>query len=232
MPSKLVRFARTNTVHTFSSSPIPPPPALSHGGSSPASTSSLITPPDFHVPLPSVDHRSHHKRSHTTHTSSIRLHKLLENSSSPDIIYDVRRPARALESRRRTITPDEFNEAATYPPIPSMTIRHDYLPWSIRVTPTGYSRSRREPYVTVWDILKAIHSSLWTTITPGEFDALGTGSEYQRRVTRAYETRYRSSHTSYEEKMGGVRRVDYLVEFVYFMGLVAHDGAFVLRTSN
>ncbi|KAF9440741.1 hypothetical protein P691DRAFT_613556, partial [Macrolepiota fuliginosa MF-IS2] len=71
----------------------------------------------------------------------------------------------------------------------------------------------------VWDVLKAIHSSLRTQITPGEFEALGAGSKYQRRVKKAYETRYRSSRTSYEEKMGGVRRVDYLVEFVKFMGL-------------
>lgn len=90
-------------------------------------------------------------------------------------------------------------------------------------------------YVTVWDVLKAIHSSLRTPITPGEYDRLGRGSKYQNRVKKAYEGRYRSSAAYQEEKMNGVRRVDFLVEYVKFMGLVpynAEKGEFMLRTSK
>jgi hypothetical protein len=120
-----------------------------------------------------------------------------------------------------------------------MTILSPYLSWSIKVTPTGYSRSRDSYYVTVWDVLSAVHSSLRKSVHQAEYDRLGRGSPYENRVRKAYHGRYtmypHHSSAYQEEKMGGVRRVDFLAEYVKFMGLVPRDmrsGEFTLHTES
>ncbi|KAJ3569807.1 hypothetical protein NP233_g4805 [Leucocoprinus birnbaumii] len=243
MPGKHVRFSRNNTVHPISSSLLPPPPPLTHDSHSPASTNSLLTPPDYSTPLPSSSSHKQHlmpplQRSHSTyHSSSLRLHPLLEDTSSPELIYDVRLPPTQVGSKRRVITPEEFSDPATSPRTSSMTIFHKYLPWSIQVEPSGYSRSRGMHFVTVWDVLNAIHSSLRATISQRDYESLGKGSKHQSRVTKAYERRYglqqRGSSSYQAEKMGGLRRVDYLVGFVKFMGLTPYKvekGEYMLHT--
>lgn len=94
-------------------------------------------------------------------------------------------------------------------------------------------------YITVWDVLKAVHTGLRTPIRQADYDRLGTGSRHQNRVRKAYEDRYkmqRRNPAAYEEeKMGGVKRVDFLVEYVRFMGLVPHNvemGEFMLHTES
>lgn len=234
MPGKHVRFAKTNTLHTISSPSIPRPPPLTYDNYSPASSNSLPTPPDFYTPLPPA-------RKHSLpppRASVVRLHPLLEDSSRPEIIYDVRNPPSTIGARTHTISPGELNEPATYPQMPSLTIIHKYLPWIIHITGSGYSRSRRMSYVTVWDVLKTVHASLRANVSQTEYDRAGRSGSYQERVRRAYEARYRSIRdrsANKEEKMGGVRRVDFLVEYVRFIGLVPHNlekGEFMLHTEN
>jgi hypothetical protein len=120
-----------------------------------------------------------------------------------------------------------------------MTITHKYLPWSIHVQPGGYSRSTGVRYVTVWDVLSAIHTSLRAGIEHREYNGLGDGSRHQDRVRKAYEDRYRmqprGSSAYQEEKLGGVRKVDFLVEYVKFMGLTPHNvgrGEYTLHTDH
>ncbi|KAF5356876.1 hypothetical protein D9756_006854 [Leucocoprinus leucothites] len=245
MPGKHVRFARNNTVHTFAPPTLPPPPHLTHDSHSPASTNSLLTPPDHPTPLPSVNPHNKHlppqvRRSHSTyHSSSPQLHPLLEELRNPELLYDVRLPPTKIGSKRRVITPEEFSDPATSPRTSSMTIIHKYLPWSIHVNPTGYSRSRGMHYVTVWDVLNAIHFSLRAKISQRDYEGLGNESRHQHRVKKAYEHRYglhqRGSSGYQAEKMGGVRRVDFLVEYVKFMGLTLHNadkGEYTLHTDH
>ena len=93
--------------------------------------------------------------------------------------------------------------------------------------------------MTVWDVLNAIHSSLRETIRQEDYDNLGHGSQHQNRVKHAYESRYRlhprSSPGYQTEKMGGIRRIDFLVEYVKFMGLTPHNeesGEYTLHTHH
>ncbi|KXN82301.1 hypothetical protein AN958_02733 [Leucoagaricus sp. SymC.cos] len=242
MPGKHVRFARNNTIHPISPSTLPPPPPLTYDSYSPASTNSLLTPPDYSAPLPPTKSYSHYnaplQRSHSAHHSSaLRLHPLLENSSHPELTYDVRLPPTQIGSKRRVITSEEFRDPATSPRTPSMTIIHKYLRWSIHVRGSGYSKSRGVYYVTVWDVLNAIHTSMRASINQRDYDELG--SKHQNRVRKAYEDRYRMyprGSSAYEEgKMGGVRRVDFLVDFVKFMGLTPHNvekGEYMLHTDH
>lgn len=233
MPGKHVRFSRDATVHTYPSTILHPPPALIHESHSPTSTNSLLTPSDYQSPLPPMSLHKRNltspvKRAHSARHSPLpQLHHLLESSSSPELLYDIRLQPAQIVSKRRVITSEEFNDPAISPWIPSMTIFHKYLPWSIHVKPSGYSRSRRMQYVTVWDVLNAIHFSLRETIHQQDYDNLGHGSQHQNRVKHAYESRYRlhprNSPGHEAEKMGGVRRVDFLVEYVKFMGLTPHN---------
>lgn len=245
MPGKHVRFSRSATVHTYSSATLHPPPPLIRESHSPASTNSLLTPSDYQSPLPPMslhkrDPTSPVKRAHSAHHSPLpQLHHLLESSSNPELLYDIRLQPAQIVSKRRVITSEEFNDPAISPWIPSMTIFHKYLPWSIHVKPSGYSRSRRMQYVTVWDVLNAIHSSLRETIRQQDYDNLGHGSQHQNRVKHAYESRYRlhprNSPGYQTEKMGGVRRIDFLVEYVKFMGLTPHNvesGEYTLHTHH
>lgn len=240
MPERQVRFAPTTTIHTFSpSSALAKPPPLTYHDYSPASSHSILTPPDVVIPLPPTKHHSS-QRSRTAHYNSpLRLHRLLHDSSHPDLLFDVRNPPTSARASRHSITPNELNEPATAPPVPSMTILSPYLSWSIKVTPTGYSRSRDSYYVTVWDVLSAVHSSLRKSVHQAEYDRLGRGSPYENRVRKAYHGRYtmypHHSSAYQEEKMGGVRRVDFLAEYVKFMGLVPRDmrsGEFTLHTES
>ncbi|KAF7763692.1 hypothetical protein Agabi119p4_8229 [Agaricus bisporus var. burnettii] len=241
MPSRHVRFAPTSTVHTFSpSSALSKPPRLTYDNYSPPSSNSLLTPPDAPIALPPPKHHLP-KRSHTVHhhTSSVHLHRLLQDSSHPDLLFDVRLSPTSAKASRHSITPDELNEPATTPRLPSMIIFSPYLSWSIRVAPSGYSRSRDMHYVTVWDVLSAVHMTLRKSVNQAEYDALGRGSSYENRVRKAYHDRYsmypRHSPAYEEEKMGGVKRIDYLAEHVRFMGMVPRDmksGEFTLRTGS
>ena len=245
MPGKHVRFSKDTIVHTFPPTTLPPPLPLTYESHSPASTSSLRTPSDHPSPLPSVN--SHNKdlappmrRVHSTrHSPPPRLHHLLESSPSPELLYDIRLSPAQIVSKRRVVTAEEFSDSAISPRVPSMTIFHKYLPWSIHVKPGGYSRSRGMQYVTVWDVLNAVHSSLRETIRQQDYDDLGNGSKHQSRVKHAYETRYglhpRSSPGYQSEKMSGVRRIDFLVEYVKFMGLTPYNvekGEYTLHTNH
>ncbi|KAF8879378.1 hypothetical protein BD779DRAFT_1423818, partial [Infundibulicybe gibba] len=74
---------------------------------------------------------------------------------------------------------------------------------------------------TVSDVLQGIHNSLRTNLSASEYDALPT-HQHQRRATAAYEARYRrvrGTRAYDEEKRGGLKRVDYLMDNTRFAGL-------------
>lgn len=76
-------------------------------------------------------------------------------------------------------------------------------------------------YVTVSDVLFAMYNGLRENISPAEFYGLPSKTEV-RRVTEAYEQRYRrikSRSGSYEEKKAGVKRVDFFMGRTRFAGL-------------
>ncbi|KAJ7442593.1 hypothetical protein B0H11DRAFT_1658476, partial [Mycena galericulata] len=106
-------------------------------------------------------------------------------------------------------------EPAVSPPQVSLSIGTPHLPWSITVP--AYNRR----YVSVSDVLATLYRALRTNVTAAEFNALGT-QKRMRRVTAAYEHRYMrlEGHHGYtEEKVQGVKRVDFLTGFTRFRGL-------------
>lgn len=76
-------------------------------------------------------------------------------------------------------------------------------------------------YVTVSDVLDAIYNSLRKNVTSAEFNTL-PGKKAMERVNAAYQARYRriqDRKSSEQEKKGGVKRIDFLMESRYLAGL-------------
>ncbi|KAG6827730.1 hypothetical protein H0H87_003767 [Tephrocybe sp. NHM501043] len=145
-----------------------------------------------------------------------RLHPLLQSSSSPLLNFDLRQSPSTITSHYKGISLRGFTEPATQPPLPSITIVSPHLPWTATVYP-----SRHGTYVTVGDVIDELHHFLRKQISAKEWNSLPSEKD-RRRVTDAYERRYRriSSSRDYDdEKTRGVRRVDFLMGLNKFMGL-------------
>jgi len=145
----------------------------------------------------------------------VRIHPYLELSA---INYDVMdHPSSVLNHHHphhHRMSSRVFTEPASTPPLMKLSIVSEHLPWTISV----YASNRS--YVTFGDVLNSVHRALQKHITPAEYSSLS--SHDGRRVTQAYEQRYRRhrSNQAYElEKRGGMKRVDFLMGKTKFRGL-------------
>lgn len=214
MPGKRVRFSNTATFRP------PSTPALSYGSLSPASSAAPITPPSFSgaLPGPSPYIISSPAKAQPRFTGPAHLHTLLQASHSPIINFDISQHPSTITSHRVGLSQRMLDEPATSPPLTTMTLFSPYLRWSIVITA---STGRRGGFVTVGDVLDGVYRSLRNNITSAEFYSL-PGEKERRRVTKAYEQRYRRIHGEREyddEKRRGVRRVDFLMGNTRFIGL-------------
>ncbi|KAF8205863.1 hypothetical protein K438DRAFT_1817512 [Mycena galopus ATCC 62051] len=212
MPGR-VRFSSTNTFH----SPPPPPPPLM----SPTTTSStdssdgpLTPPPRPYARIPGPTPFGGPKYSY--HSAILgRAHNLIAFSSTPLLNYNISLPPSSISTSYIGLSSAGFVDSAVYPPQPCITLVTPHLPWSIVVPAFNGS------YVTVSDVLSAVHSALRVNVTPAEFAALGTLT-LQRQVSTAYQRRYERlrGHRGYaQEKAQGVKRVDFLLGFTKFQGI-------------
>jgi len=99
-------------------------------------------------------------------------------------------------------------EAATSPPLPSILLICDNLPWKIRV-----SSSLPNLFVTNYDVLQAIHVSLRTPVVLAEWPLCGTSQE-REVILQTFEGRVRRLSNEFaraEERTRSVRRVDCLM---------------------
>ncbi|KAJ7818621.1 hypothetical protein B0H14DRAFT_2204512, partial [Mycena olivaceomarginata] len=109
-------------------------------------------------------------------------------------------------------------EPAVYPPLPLISLVTPHLPWTLAVPTTNGK------YVTVSDVLSALYCALRVGATPGEFAALRTeelisrvGAAYVRRCERL---RGQSRSGCAREQAEGVKRVDFLLGYTTFCGIV------------
>lgn len=119
-------------------------------------------------------------------------------------------------------------EAATSPPLPSILLVCDILPWQIRV-----SSSLPNLFVTNYDILQAIHVSLRTPVVPAEWPLCRTQQDrefiletFERRVKRISNDFARA-----EERAKSVRRIDCLMGMTKLVRVVPSEdpGVFVME---
>ncbi|KAF7341696.1 hypothetical protein MSAN_02068000 [Mycena sanguinolenta] len=144
-----------------------------------------------------------------------RAHNFIALSRIPLLNYDITLHPSTISTHYLGLSAAGFLEPAVYPPQSSITLVTPHLPWAIVVYP---SNGR---FVTVGDVLNALHGALRVNVTAAEFEALGTPT-LKRQVSLAYQRRYERlrGHRGYrEEKNGGVKRVDFLIGFTKFQGI-------------
>ncbi|KAF9256573.1 hypothetical protein L218DRAFT_191697 [Marasmius fiardii PR-910] len=76
--------------------------------------------------------------------------------------------------------------------------------------------------VTNLDLLHALYSTLSARVTKEEWDALGSGSRAQRKVTKAYERRCKVLGGGWDQ---GVKRIDWLCERTRLIGVEVDKAA-------
>lgn len=111
-------------------------------------------------------------------------------------------------------------EAATSPPLPSILLVCDNLPWRIRV-----SSSLPNLFVTNYDVLQAIHVSLRTSVVPAEWPLCRTQQD-REVILQTFERRIRRLSTESaraEERTKSVRRVDCLMGMTKLVRIIPSD---------
>lgn len=111
-------------------------------------------------------------------------------------------------------------EAATSPPLPSILLVCDNLPWRIRV-----SSSLPNLFVTNYDVLQAIHISLRTPVVHAEWSLCKTPQD-REVILRTFERRIRRLSTESvraEERAKSVRRIDCLMGMTKLVRIIPSD---------
>ena len=108
-----------------------------------------------------------------------------------------------------------LSEPAVYPATPTVTLLTDALPWSVTVT-------TKSTFITLFDVLQALHSSLRLQVTKAEWASLSRASKdviaasFRKRVDGF------SDRIKREKQLGkGIRRLDFLVGRTRFFGISA-----------
>jgi hypothetical protein len=206
MPGKHVRFAETNILY----SPLPSTPSPLNETSSLPSCSpvlvkdtSLLEEPDSSPTVLSLSPETF-----------VQLHPILQFSLNPAIDFDISFPPTSITAPHHHALAD----SAVNPPLACLALIFPYLPWPITVTP---ALQLPESFVTVADVLVALHRALRLAVHPDEYNALPS-HEDKHKVNASYKLRYiriTDPVAHEEEKRKGVKRVDFLMGRTRFLGL-------------
>ncbi|KAK0202292.1 hypothetical protein DFS33DRAFT_1263474 [Desarmillaria ectypa] len=152
----------------------------------------------------------------------LHMHPLLASSQRhhAPIWYDVTfTPSFQSVVDRKTRMPiptHTLSQPATDPAkSDKLVLKSNKLPWPIVVDADGR-------VVTNLDLLCAVHRTLLTRVTHREWEALGHGTHAQLKAARAYEARCRKLGGGWD---GGVRRIDWLGEKTYLIGVEVDKSA-------
>lgn len=204
---------------------VPATPSSTYTSSTLDSTPGPATPPQlFRSPLPTkADLHSPSRYA----PGGVSLNPTLArqpNVTTP-LVWDMSEPAESarpqLFSPPSRLTDALVREPATQPPLPSLAIICEYLPWTIIVVPTP-GALWTAPYVTVGDVLHTLYRTLRLAATDLELAVLEP--TLRDRIQRAYVARYRRIAAPREreaEKAKAIKRVDYLCDRTAFLGLAA-----------
>jgi hypothetical protein len=132
---------------------------------------------------------------------------------------------------------DVLSQPATHPPIYRLKIVLDELPnWPITLeyNPEDYRQQTGAalmypPPVSVGDVLAQIHRALHERISHTDWARLDDKKKY--KISQAYTARCASAPSmEHLLKSDGVKKVDYLLDKLWFRGLIkTHDGPDVLK---
>ncbi|KIM59981.1 hypothetical protein SCLCIDRAFT_99141, partial [Scleroderma citrinum Foug A] len=106
-------------------------------------------------------------------------------------------------------------EPATSPALPALTLLHPHLPWRPYIRPSNPSSC---VYVTIRDVLGALHAFLQVPVTMAEYKMLPSQAD-RDEVAIAFHARCDRTQNPEWMKSRGVIRLDFLRGRNVFMGL-------------
>ncbi|OSD05075.1 hypothetical protein PYCCODRAFT_1282734 [Trametes coccinea BRFM310] len=150
---------------------------------------------------------------------------LLYSSSKPPMCWDLRVSPSQMWSRvlkRQLLTADVAGFACE-PPLKSLRLYHEMLPWYIDLEARSGSSG-----LTLYDVFYEIHCCMQHPISAADWLNEEMSPEYQDRVYNAY--RLRCANNQQELAMG-IKRVDYLADHFVMEGVVrAKNGLWEIKT--
>lgn len=241
-PSQLQNHARP-PIHSFATHPS----ASSHTPASAVSMSRSLSasyvPPDWPGEPPKTWRRNFKFKSgfsslfrsksvsrppdQSTDSARLDLAVILRHDKAyPPAILDLRRSQYSLIFRalERPVFANDLMIPATNPPTMFMRLYHTRLPWYIDVVPSGNGS-----YVTLGDFFMIVCQSLSTRIRKEDFYNDELDRDDRAALKDAWEERCKNE----EERMDGVKRVDFLRGKYMFQGLTrGKSGMWQLRTGK
>ncbi|KAI0261266.1 hypothetical protein BC834DRAFT_897011 [Gloeopeniophorella convolvens] len=146
------------------------------------------------------------------------------NLVSPDLVF--RRRTGPNADQLVTLRGYELEQPATSPQMTRVRVVCDAIPqWPVDLQVVGTTltphRRRRAslPFLTLEDIVHAVHASLHRKISHEEWGRLTI--EQETEVARAYTRRFKASgnaRTEREQQAEGVKRIDFLLKNTWFKG--------------
>jgi hypothetical protein len=165
-----------------------------------------------------------HPQLHNLINGEIIAHRLHINFSQPDLVFRKRTGSGAHDLA--TLSSYDLEQPATNPQMTRVRIVCDAIPqWSVDLQVIGTSLSPHRqwrpawPYLTLEDVIYAVHASLHHKISHREWGRLSTSQKTD--VARAYTHRFKSSGSEWAERQQqseGVKRVDFLRKNCWFKG--------------
>ncbi|KAH0826796.1 hypothetical protein J3R83DRAFT_5219 [Lanmaoa asiatica] len=157
-------------------------------------------------------------------SAKLDIHPFLRYSKSrPITMYDLRRDPVTLMFRDLARPPlaIDMDHTVTLPPTQYMRLYHSRLPWYIDIRANG------APFISLADFFQQLFAALSKQISKYEFYTNELDDEDREVLTRAYFERCRFE----DEKMQGVKRVDFLRGKYEWMGLApGKNGMWRLKT--
>ncbi len=209
-----VHFAPEVPSHDGYSPPFFVAYSSSSSSSSSPSSQGPITPPSLgkgsphqYLPLPNL---------------SVTLHPALGTGSG--FTYDLTTLPIPDAHPISHISESLWHRPVTNPPTSHMEMECSFLPWRITIVP---AKNSTRTFITFGDFATGLYQSLRKQVTPGEYGAIKS-QQHRSPIDNAYKRRYKRC-TDYDkhesERQGGVRRVDFLGDFVNFAGLSCNPNA-------
>jgi len=203
-----LRYPRQQT-RSFGANPYSQPAGLDGYWPDPSSYSPYIAPP----PLPQI-------AMHPWLNAEMPRSDFIFNLSTPQFA-----PMRYIGNNQSILlTNEDLAQPATHPPIYQLQMQCDLIPnWpiSLQYNSNPYRSANTYPTaappITLGDVLSGIHNSLHMSITQNDWAALSL--EQERAVSRAYTKRCKAMSSTTMIRNEGVRRVDFLLDKVWFRGL-------------
>ncbi|RDX51618.1 hypothetical protein OH76DRAFT_1401025 [Lentinus brumalis] len=226
----------------------PGTPSSTFSGSTLSSSSGPATPPPVWYSPPTSTKGSLSSPYLGAQLAHVQMHPVLAATDGyAPLDWDMSLPAESARVQvahyPSRLTDTLVSEAATNPPLPSLSIICTCLPWTITVTPTR-GAIWSAPYVTVGDVLHTLHRTLRLGVTDPEMGVIDAPA--RDRVHDAYVRRYRRVIDPRErdaEKAKHIKRVDFLRDYRAFYGLslaqgglpakrIPHGAVWVLHTAK